>query len=273
MRRLAWAPVAITLPFLLTACGGIIDSGGPAAGGELPGITWVLDRASIMTLVDQVPKDARVDITFDGSRASGLAACNQYSGGYHADSGTGTLTFDPIASTQMACVDAGLTALESAYMAALGDVTGYQVTGDQAGLQLTGGKAALTFEPEQVAEALPLEGTKWTLTTIAQPDTQAVSSTIAGTKVTLSMTGGTASGSGGCNTYSGPYDTSGDAGLTFGALASTAMACADGVSRQEQAYFAALGKVASFSIEGDHLTLSDDGGQMLLSFSGHAGGV
>jgi heat shock protein HslJ len=270
MRRLVWVPVAVTLPLLLSACGGIIDSGGPASGGDLTGVTWVLDRASMMTLVDSVPKDARVDITFDGSQASGLAACNQYSGGYRADSGKGTLTFEQMASTQMACVDDGLTALEAAYMAALGDVTGYQVTGDQAGLQLTGGTAALTFQPEQVAEALPLEGTKWTLTTVAQPGTQAVSSTIAGTKVTLSMSGGTASGSGGCNTYSGPYETSGDAGLTFGALASTAMACADDVSSQEQAYYTALGKVASYTIEADHLTLSDGSGQMLLSFSGHA---
>jgi heat shock protein HslJ len=268
MRRLA--PLAISLPLLLTACGGITDSGGSQGGaGELTGVTWVLDRASMMTLVDAVPKDARIDVTFDGSQSSGLAACNRYGGTYEADAGQGTLTFSALASTQMACVG-DLMDLESAYLSALGAVTGYQVTGDQTGLQLTGGTAALTFQPEQPAEALPLEGTAWTLTTIAQPERQAVSSTIAGTKVTAMFEAGSVSGSGGCNTYNGSYETGEAGSLTFGPIASTLMLCAQDVSDQEQAYFAALAKVGSYAIDGEQLTLSDGDGTMLLQFSGKA---
>jgi hypothetical protein len=90
--------------------------------------------------------------------------------------------------TAMACKQP-LMDLESAYIAALGDVTGYQVTGDQTGLVLTGGTAALTFTPQPAEAALSLEQTDWTLTTIATPASQAVSSTIAGTKVTALFDG------------------------------------------------------------------------------------
>jgi heat shock protein HslJ len=269
MRRLA--PVALSIPLLLTACGGIIDSGGAQGGGDLTGVTWVLDQASMMTLVDDVPKDALISISFDGSQASGLAACNQYGGGYEADAGTGTLTFSLMASTQMACVR-DLMALESAYLAALGDVTGFHVVGDRTGLQLSGGTAVLTFEPQPPAETLPLEGTAWTLTTIAMPDTQAVSSTIAGTKVTARFEAGEVSGSGGCNTYQGSYETSG-ASLRLGPVSSAKGSCASDVEDQELAYFSALDTTASYAIDGDQLTLSDGRGQMLLQFSGRAAGM
>lgn len=233
----------------------------------MTGVTWVLDQASMMTLVDKVPADARIDIAFDGTQVHGRSACNSYAGGYEADSDNGTLTISQLAGTQMACGD--LMELESAYLAALGDVTGYQVTGNQTGLVLTGGTAALTFVPEAPMQPLPLEATAWTLTTIATPDSQAVSSTIAGTKVTALFDMGSVSGSGGCNSYHGAYEASGSS-LTFGPVASTKMMCEQDVSTQEQQYFTALDATASFAIDGDQLTLSDDRGQMLLQFSGKA---
>ncbi|MEP6758252.1 MAG: META domain-containing protein [Actinomycetota bacterium] len=157
--------------------------------------------------------------------------------------------------------------LETAYIAALGDVTGYQVTADRAGLVLTGGTAALAFEPEAPVRALPLEGTGWALTSIATPDSQAVSSTIAGTKVTALFDAGDVSGSGGYNSYHGTYETSGSS-LTFGPVASSMKLCEQDVSMQEQQYLAALDATESYTTEGNQLTFSDDAGQMLLAFSG-----
>ena len=58
--------------------------------------------------------------------------------------------------------------------------------------------------------------------------------------------------------------------LSIGPLASTKMACEQAVSVQEDTYLATLGKVASYAIEGGTLTLSDESGAMLLSFSGKA---
>jgi heat shock protein HslJ len=249
---------------LTTGCAGSSDAAG---GGDLTGVTWVLDRASLSTLGGTLPKGTRVDMTFDGSQVGGVAACNRYGGGYEADAGAGTLSFGTLATTEMACPGDMMT-IESAFLSALGRVTGYAVTGDQAGLQLTGGTAALTFAPERAAPPLPLEGTAWTLTSIAQPQTDAVSSTVAGTTVTLLLRDGTASGTGGCNTYSGPYATSGSDGLSFGPLAATAKGCDAPASDQEGAYLAALGQVATYVIDASELTLSDARGAMLLTFSG-----
>jgi len=265
MRRVA--PIAISIPLLLGACA--TDGGASSGAGDLTGVTWVLDRASMDTLVDHVPTDARIDIAFDGSQAHGVAACNSYGGGYQADAANGTLTFSRMASTAMACPD-DVMALESAYLQALTDVTGYQVTGDHAGLQLSGGTAALTFQPERPETSLALEGSAWKLTSIARPETEAVSSTIAGTSVTLSLDAGLASGSGGCNRYHGPYETDASGSLSFGPLASSKMACEQAISVQEDVYLSTLGKVASYAIDGETLTLLNADGAMLLAFSGKA---
>lgn len=266
MRR-AGAAIASCALATLFACASSDAPGGATTGGDLTGVTWVLDHASMMTLVDAVPTGARIDIAFDAIDVHGQAACNSYGGGYEADASAGSLSFSDLASTQMAC-DPPLMDLEAAYLGAIGDVTGYQVTGNQTGLVLTGGTAALTFTPHAPTEALPLEGTAWTLTTIATPDTQAVSSTIAGTRVTAQFDAGMVSGSGGCNTYHGTYEASGTS-LVFGPLAATKM-CEQDVSTQERGYLAALDATASFAIDADQLSLSDDAGQMLLQFSGKA---
>lgn len=265
------APLAAAA-LLLSACGNDSPSGGVSAGGDLTGVTWILDEASMGTLGTEVPDEARIDITFDGSQVSGRAACNQYGGGYEADTEAGGLSFSDLFSTQMACEEP-LMAMETAYLAALGQVTGYQVAGEQAGLVLTGGDAALTFVPEAPVEPLPLEGTTWTLTTIARPETQAVSSTIAGTEVTLLLDGGTGSGSGGCNTYNGPYQAGEAQSLTIGPVASTKKMCEQDISDQEQAYFVALDQVATYAIDGDQLTLSNEAGEMLLQFTGASRGM
>ena len=57
---------------------------------------------------------------------------------------------------------------------------------------------------------------------------------------------------------------------TFGPLAATMKMCEQDVSTQEQGYLAALDATASFTIDGDQLSLSDDAGQVLLQFSGKA---
>ncbi|MEP6758253.1 MAG: META domain-containing protein [Actinomycetota bacterium] len=96
MRRTGLGVIFCTL-LILCACA----SNSATAGGDLTGVTWVLDQASMMTLVDTVPVDARIDIAFDGAQVHGRAACNSYGGGYQ--SGDGALTFDQFISTQVAC--------------------------------------------------------------------------------------------------------------------------------------------------------------------------
>ena len=61
---------------------------------------------------------------------------------------------------------------------------------------------------------VPLEGTTWQLTNLRLSG--AYAPVPLGALTTLTLKDGTASGSGGCNQYSGPYTLDGDS-LTFGA--------------------------------------------------------
>jgi len=67
-----------------------------------------------------------------------------------------------------------------------------------------------------------------------------------------------AGGFSGCNRYSGSYSLTGDAeqggALTFGPMAGTMMACAEG-SELEQAYLQMLGQVTAYRLQGDTLSL------------------
>src|SRR5262249_35167247 len=77
---------------------------------------------------------------------------------------------------------------------------------------------------------------------------------------------GRVSGSSGCNTFMGPYQTSG-ASLTIGPLATTRMACEQSIMDQEQAYLAALSATKSYQIAGPTLTLLDATGTRMAEFA------
>ncbi len=73
-----------------------------------------------------------------------------------------------------------------------------------------------------------------------------------------------ASGSSGCNRYSGPYTLDGNS-ITVGPFESTLMACEEPLMAQEAAYLAALQSAAEFDIEGSTLTLLDaDGAEVAV---------
>ena len=64
-----------------------------------------------------------------------------------------------------------------------------------------------------------------------------------------------ASGNASCNRFMGPYSASGDS-LSFGALATTMMACVDdALTRRETAFLAALNATKRYRIEGKKLEL------------------
>lgn len=88
-------------------------------GATLEGATWVLDRTSIDGLAPGAPDDARVDLIFEDDAVSGTSGCNRYFGSYEVNGGS--ISFGTLGGTEMAC-DPALMQLESAYLAALGDV-------------------------------------------------------------------------------------------------------------------------------------------------------
>jgi putative lipoprotein len=73
------------------------------------------------------------------------------------------------------------------------------------------------------------------------------------------------SGSGGCNRFHGGFTLDGDQ-LRFSRMASTMMACLDGME-QEGRFLKELVKVARYRITGDQLEFLDDSGATILLFT------
>lgn len=128
--------------------------------------------------------------------------------------------------------------------------------------------ACATAETRSSAAPLALERTRWTLTALGATATP-IAKTQTEAFLLLGEPPGRLSGSGGCNRLAGAYQLAGDK-LTFGPIAGTRMACAEGLS-VEDALGAALASTASFRIAGDRLDLLDASGALLAAFEGHAG--
>ncbi len=109
-----------------------------------------------------------------------------------------------------------------------------------------------------------LAGTAWVLESFTTGDV--VTSVVAPGSITLAFQpDGQAGGSGGCNSYGGPYQA--DAGsLTFGDIVSTLMACAEpDLMGQEAQYYTALQNASAYSLDGDVLTITHTGGTLTFA--------
>jgi hypothetical protein len=100
-----------------------------------------------------------------------------------------------------------------------------------------------------------LEGTTWLL-----------DKTIPGSEITALFENGQVSGSAGCNTYQGTYNTTmavGRNSIEFGPLALTRMLCDEPLMEQEGLYLAALESATEYVIEGFALSIEYSGGALL----------
>jgi len=107
--------------------------------------------------------------------------------------------------------------------------------------------------PPPPAAAPSAEGATWMLSRLGE---EAVTA-----PVSFTVTGERVAGFGPCNRYFGAYRRDG-AALSVGPIAATRRACAD--LALEERYFAALTDVTGAAVEGDTLTLRDDGGAALM---------
>ena len=106
-----------------------------------------------------------------------------------------------------------------------------------------------------------LENRPWVLVSgIAVPLTPATASPSA------TFAEGRVGGSTGCNRFTGPYTLDGDS-LEIGQIASTRMACIPPADRVERSYLGALGKAASWRLDGEQLVLADADGAELLRYA------
>jgi ABC-type amino acid transport substrate-binding protein/heat shock protein HslJ len=116
-------------------------------------------------------------------------------------------------------------------------------------------------------DELPLVGTGWLLQSYLAGN-GAMTATIPGTSTTLTLSqDGSAQGSGGCNEFTGSYQTSGSQ-LTMSGISATKTACPDppGLMDQENAYLNLLAASNTYTITGNQLSVFDSSGRMILQF-------
>jgi heat shock protein HslJ len=131
----------------------------------------------------------------------------------------------------------------------------------------TSAPAPSTSPTSTPAEGASLEGTTWTLSGDAP-----LEAPLDDIVVTAVFDAGTLTGHSGCNTYTTPYQTSGDSLTIAPEIAVTAMACPEPQMAVEDEYLERLPRAATYTIDGSTLTLADDDGGSLLVYGTVAGG-
>jgi heat shock protein HslJ len=198
--------------------------------------------------------------------------CNRGHGTWKS-AGLNQLQFGPLALTRAMCPPAPLNdriPKDWAY------VRSYTIKNGHLFLSLMADGGIYDFEPLSEAEqsvssppaagrdsAAPLENTNWKLTrlgtaavTVASPQSEP--------HLTLHSESHRVSGSGGCNRLMGSYRLNGDE-LTFSQMASTMMACPEGMDT-EKAFLKAIEEVKTWKVAQRKLELFDAGGNAVASF-------
>lgn len=115
--------------------------------------------------------------------------------------------------------------------------------------------------PAVVAESPGLDGTNWTLATLAGRAVEG------GPVVTTQFSGGRIAGSDGCNRYSGAYQADGAKFSLVGSLAGTQMACPPAVMERARVFLSALSEAKSYRVAEGRLELQGADGAVLASFT------
>lgn len=233
----------------------------------LPGTAWVLTAfANGSNGMTSLIEETEITLVFDedGSIA-GSAGLNNYFTTYETEADA--LTFGPCGTTLMAGPEDVMNQ-ESTYLALLAETASFGIDGDELHLFNADGEEILVFVKAPEPIDVSLTGTTWVLESYLG-GSDAVSSVIAGTTITLVFDedGGIA-GSAGCNNYFASYEADANT-LTVGPVGATKMFCDDpvGTMNQENAYLSLLASVTGYTIGGEHLTLEDEAGTPLLTFT------
>jgi heat shock protein HslJ/LysM repeat protein len=118
----------------------------------------------------------------------------------------------------------------------------------------------------QTGAAASLEGTLWKLDSYVDSQGELVN-VLLDTEVTAEFQGSQVTGSAGCNSYFGAYESDGNS-LTFGVIGATEMYCApEELMAQEGEYLAALESVTAYQIKGDTLELTSADGERVATFT------
>jgi heat shock protein HslJ len=111
-----------------------------------------------------------------------------------------------------------------------------------------------------------LEGVRWVATDISR-EAGEFAAVVGGAQVTAEFAGGKMSGSGGVNSYSAAYKTSGANGIEIDSVASTLIAGPEPLMAQESAYFRCLENAEAYRVTGTSLELVDKAGEVVVRYT------
>ncbi len=230
---------------------------------SLTGPTWTLDAYidADGNMVNVLPETEITAVFGEDGSLGGSSGCNNYNTSYEAD-GSNIKVNEMIAATMMMCPEPVMQQ-ETAYLANLTAAATFEIAGDTLTLNDANGNPMAVFTAQQPT---PLVGTNWEVTRYNNGK-GGVTTVINETTITAVFDeDGTLSGNASCNTYNASYETDGN-NITIGIGMTTMMACpGEGVMEQETAYMAALGTVATYSIQGDTLELRTADGALAVSY-------
>ncbi len=210
----------------------------------LAGTNWMLVELNGKT--DKAVQG--VTANFNNAQLVGLAGCNSYAADYKMD--TTAITVTAVVTTSANSCTPEAIALESEYLATLGQAKSYHVQGVDLQFNDAAGSAILRY---RALPAMQLSGSTWTLTAY-QNDAGQLTDVLPTPVVTAIFTEGALNGYGGCSNYEGRYTLVGTA-ITITevkrvAVVSSSPTCGEGgdLRGQEDAYLAALPKAQTAAI-------------------------
>lgn len=202
--------------------------------------------------------DAGLTFSQDG-KVSGNSGCNGLGGDYSVKGNE--ITFGEFVSTLMACEDPIMKQEDAAHRVLTGTAT-YEIEGDT--LTITNKDLVLVLARimgSAEETAVPLTGV-WRLTSYGTPEV--MSSALADVEAQLLFDAdGTVTGSSGCNAFGGNYTVQTDQ-ITFREIASTLKLCDAPLMGQEEAIQQVLTDTASFVINGNTLTITNNDRVLVL---------
>ncbi|MBM7785241.1 META domain-containing protein [Tenggerimyces flavus] len=252
-----------------SACGDQTAQTTPGGSGsddsQLEGRTFL--SSSVMSNGKPYPLVSGTQISLwfpEDGRLVANAGCNTI-GGEKVQLSDGKLSASGLGMTEMGC-DAPRHKQDEWLVGVLEAGPTWKL--NEATLTLTSGETVLTLVDKKVAQPdLPIEGTKWAVSTIYTGD---VASNTAGMdKAFLVFADGKVTGSTGCNRLNGTATISGSE-ITFGPIATTKMGCADPLMQVEKSVLLALEGTVPFSIDSSALTLNHPKGANGLGLTGTA---